>query len=156
MGLPDYGGLDLNFLGTYTGSFVIQGAPGTPADHCAGLYGVTCGIPQPKFKAKTRLTWTTPLHGFQASLDWRYIGSVNVDTGATGTADSHIPEYSYFDVSMQYRFKDRYTFRVGCNNLFDIDPPVIGSGEGGNNANTYPQIYDPLGRYIFMGVTADF
>ncbi len=155
-GLPDYGGLDLNFVGTYTAIFDSQGAVGTPVNYCAGLYGPTCGIPLPYFKSKTRLTWTTPLQGFQASIAWRRTGSVNLDTGATGTADSHVPEYSYFDLSMQYRFKDRYTFRVGVNNLFDIDPPVIGSGEGGNNANTYPQIYDPLGRYIFMGVTAAF
>jgi outer membrane receptor protein involved in Fe transport len=159
LGLPDYGGLDLNFLGTYTANYITQGAPGTTPYNCVGLYGDLCGVPLPYFKGKTRLTWTTPLQGFQVSVDWRYIGSVNLDTGATGTADSHIPEYSYFDLSMQYRIKDRYTFRVGVNNLFDLDPPVIGSGElpaTVGNGNTFPQVYDALGRYIFMGVTADF
>jgi iron complex outermembrane receptor protein len=159
VGLPDYGGLDLNFLGTYTANFITQGAPGTSPYNCVGLYGDTCGVPLPFFKAKTRLTWTTPLTGLNVSVDWRYIGGVNVDTGVTGTADSHIPEYSYFDLAMQYRVKDKYTFRVGVNNIFDIDPPVVGSGElpaTVGNGNTFPQVYDSLGRYIFMGVTADF
>jgi outer membrane receptor protein involved in Fe transport len=159
VGLPDYGGLDLNFLGTYTANFITQGAPGTAPYNCVGLYGDTCGVPLPFFKSKTRLTWTTPLNGFNVSVDWRYIGAVNVDTGATGAADSHIPEYSYFDVAMQYRVKDKYTFRVGVNNIFDLDPPIIGSGElpaTVGNGNTFPQVYDSLGRYIFLGVTADF
>jgi outer membrane receptor protein involved in Fe transport len=158
-GLPNYGGMTLNFLGTYTNSYTSQGAPGTPILSCAGKYGVTCTIPQPFFKAKTRLTWATPVDGLSASLDWRYLGAVNVDTGATGTADSHIPAYNYFDLAAQWRVKDRYTFSVGVNNIFDIQPPVIGTGElpgTYGNGNTFPQVYDPLGRYLFAQVTADF
>jgi outer membrane receptor protein involved in Fe transport len=148
--------LALNFLGTYTNSYTSQGATGTPIDSCAGKYGNTCGTPQPFFKGKTRLTWTTPIDGLSASVAWRYEGAVNIDSGVTGTADSHIPSYSWFDLAVQWRVKDKYTFRVGCNNIMDIQPPIIGSADGGNNANTYPQIYDPLGRYLFAGVTADF
>jgi outer membrane receptor protein involved in Fe transport len=155
-GLPNYGGLSLNFLGTYTNSYTQEGAPGTPILSCAGQFGPTCGLPRPFFKAKTRLTWTTPIDGLQASLAWRYLGGVNIDTGATGAADSHIPEYSYFDLSAQWRVKDRYTFSIGVNNIFDIQPPIVGSAEGSNNANTFPQVYDPLGRYLFASVTAAF
>jgi outer membrane receptor protein involved in Fe transport len=158
-GLPDYGGLTLNFLGTYTMTYSSQGAPGTPILYCDGKYGDTCGEPRPIFKAKTRVTWSTPLQGLQVSVDWRYLGSVNVDSGATGTADSHIPAYNYFDLAAQWRVKSKYTFRVGVNNIFDKDPPIIGGGElpgTYGNGNTFPQIYDALGRYIFMGVTADF
>jgi iron complex outermembrane recepter protein len=165
IGLPDYGGLDFNFLGTYTSIYEFETLPGSAPISCLGKYGDTCagsptlGNPLPYWKSKTRLTWTTPLHGLEASLDWRNIGGVNIDTGATGTADSHIPSYNYFDLSVQYRVKDRYTFRVGVNNIFDIQPPLIGSGEipaTVGNGNTFPQVYDALGRYLFMGVTADF
>jgi iron complex outermembrane recepter protein len=165
VGLPDYGGLDLNFLGTYTAIYEFETLEGSPPISCLGKYGDICagsptlGQPLPYWKSKTRLTWTTPLHGFEVSVDWRNIGGVNIDTGATGTADSHIPSYNYFDLSMQYRVKDRYTFRVGVNNIFDIDPPIIGSGElpaTVGNGNTFPQVYDALGRYLFVGVTADF
>ncbi|HEX4741089.1 MAG TPA: TonB-dependent receptor [Caulobacteraceae bacterium] len=165
IGLPDYGGLDLNFLGTYTSIYEFETLPGSAPISCLGRYGDTCagsptlGQPLPYWKSKTRLTWTTPLHGFEVSLDWRNIGGVNIDTGVTGTADSHIPAYNYFDLSMQYRVKDRYTFRVGVNNIADVDPPIIGSGElpaTVGNGNTFPQVYDALGRYLFVGVTADF
>jgi outer membrane receptor protein involved in Fe transport len=158
-GMKDYGGLAFNFLGTYTNSFTSEGAPGTAVISCAGKFGVTCGVPQPFFKSKTRLTWTTPVNGLSASLDWRYLGAVNLDTGKVGAADDHIPSYSYFDLAVQWRVKDKYTFRVGCNNIADIQPPVIGSGElsgAAGNGNTFPQVYDALGRYLFAGVTADF
>jgi iron complex outermembrane receptor protein len=165
LGLPDYGGLDFNFLGTYTSIYEFQVLPGSAPISCLGKFGDICagsptlGEPLPYWKSKARLTWTTPLHGLQASLDWRYIGGVNIDSGATGSADDHIPSYSYFDLSAQYRVKDRYTFRIGVNNIFDIQPPLIGAGEipaTVGNGNTFPQVYDALGRYLFMGVTADF
>ncbi len=157
--LPDWGGLTLNFLGTYTNEYATQASSTTPVLQCAGKYGVTCGIPQPFFKGKTRLTWQTPVDGLEASLDWRYIGGVNLDNGATGTADSHIPSYSYFDLSALWRVKDKYTFSIGVNNIFDIQPPVIGANEllgTFGNGNTFPQVYDALGRYLFAQVTADF
>ena len=39
-------------------------------------------------------------------------------------------------------------------------PPLVSSTAGGvdvrYNGNTYPGVYDALGRYIFVGITADF
>jgi outer membrane receptor protein involved in Fe transport len=164
--LPEWGGLALGFLGTYTRDYEVQGALGTAPLFCVSKYGPTCqgtstpqSGPLPAFKAKTRLTWTTPWTGFSASVDWRYIGPSDVDTGAQDTADSHINAYNYVDLEASWHFKDRYTVRVGCNNITDLQPPIIGSGELPGvvgNANTYSQIYDVLGRYLFMGLTADF
>ncbi|MDE2357293.1 MAG: TonB-dependent receptor, partial [Alphaproteobacteria bacterium] len=160
LNLPNFGGMTVNFLGTYTNSFTSTGAIGTPPLSCAGRFGPSCGAPQPFFKAKTRFTWQTPVDGLSASLDWRYIGAVNVDSAGTpGQVDSHIPSYSYFDLAAQWRVKDRYTFSIGVNNIFDIQPPIVG-GENTDtinaNGNTFPQVYDPLGRYIFASITADF
>ena len=45
------------------------------------------------------------------------------------------------------------------NNVFDKDPPLVGQGNCVAtvcNGNTFPQVYDALGRYIFVGVSADF
>ena len=61
----------------------------------------------------------------------------------------------------------KYTFRLGVNNVFDKQPPLVTSGnanrDGSNlcptgpcNGNTYPATYDALGRYLFAGVTLDF
>jgi outer membrane receptor protein involved in Fe transport len=49
--------------------------------------------------------------------------------------------------------------RVGVNNVFDKDPPIIGAtnlpGVAGNG-NTFPQVYDSLGRFIFGQLTVQF
>ena len=43
--------------------------------------------------------------------------------------------------------------------ILDRDPPVAGGQvipAGFGNGNTFPQVYDALGRYLFAGVTIDF
>ena len=43
------------------------------------------------------------------------------------------------------------------NNLFDVDPPVVGADLQAGiaaNANTYPGAYDALGRWLFIAMTA--
>ena len=64
---------------------------------------------------------------------------------------------NYFDLAGSWRAKDYLTLRAGVNNVFDEDPPlssVVGTAPG--NGNTYPQVYDALGRYVFMNATFDF
>jgi hypothetical protein len=47
------------------------------------------------------------------------------------------------------------TFTVGCNNLFDHDPP-FSSGQGGN-ATAYPGFtYDATGRFVYVRLTKQF
>jgi outer membrane receptor protein involved in Fe transport len=74
-------------------------------------------------------------------------------------ADFQIGAQSYFDLALTARLADRFNFRIGANNILDKSPPILG-GEVTNapfgNGNTYPQVYDALGRYIFAGVTVDF
>ena len=53
----------------------------------------------------------------------------------------------------------RVEFRVGVNNIFDKDPPVINGADFLSsyvNGNTFPGMYDSLGRYLFAGVTAKY
>ena len=54
------------------------------------------------------------------------------------------------------RIGDHYQFRVGANNIMDKIPPVLVTPAPFGNGNTYPQVYDSLGRYVFAGVTLDF
>jgi iron complex outermembrane receptor protein len=177
-GLNNWGRVALNFNGTILDNFITDpGIPTTDANghqvtqyDCAGLYGTTtCAQPRPKWKHRVRLTWTTPWTGFELSGAWRYIGEVSdmhtssnpfLHGGNTFAIDSKLGAQSYFDLTAQYRLQDRYTFRLGVNNIFDKQPPLVGSTAGGNsiyfNGNTYPTVYDALGRFAFIGVTADF
>ena len=60
---------------------------------------------------------------------------------------------------MSFDIADEFTFRLGVQNLFDKDPPLVGASAGAtdvNAANTFPTVYDSLGRTFFAGVTAKF
>ena len=81
----------------------------------------------------------------------------------TCTTDDELGSRSYFDLTLSKTFMETYTFRIIANNLFDKDPPLVGSGSArGNcpsgpcNGNTYPQVYDSLGRQWAIMLTADF
>ena len=176
--LPDFwfggvsaGSVDLSFVGTWVDHATANPTPGLGTYDCAGLYGVTCGTPTPKYRSETRVTWNTPFK-LSASLRWRYLSGVNLDflspnpllnTGNTDIADAHLPSYSYFDLTFTYKLRDGLALRTGVNNLFDRDPPVVDSngfsisGPGNfGNGNTFPGVYDSLGRNIFVGFTANF
>ena len=169
--LPEWGSLDFNFTGTWV-NHLITSFPGEAYD-CAGLYGVTCGTPTPKWRHQFRTTWSTPWN-LTVSVNWRFLSATSLDFNTDQPAlqdktykdllptDAHIPDFSYFDLSFQYKFKNRYTVRGGVNNIFDRTPPLLDTNSFGisapafGNANTYPQVFDPLGRVLFLGLTADF
>ena len=52
----------------------------------------------------------------------------------------------------------RLNLRLGVNNIFDREPPLGGGNipAGFGNGNTFPQVYDALGRFFFAGATVDF
>jgi iron complex outermembrane recepter protein len=163
------GRLDLRFIGTLTQDFIFSPEPGASYD-CVGLYGLVCGAPQPKWRHTLTGTWETPVQGLSATLQWRYLGSVSEDasssnpilqflSGGLNPTDAHHPSINYLDVSAAWRVAEKYTFRVGINNLLDKDPPINGTSScpvGQCNGNTFPQVYDALGRYVFAQITAQF
>ncbi len=170
-GIGDWGSLQFLFNGTYLNNLTTSLPDGSTYD-CAGLFGVTCGAPSPKWRHELRVSWNTPWN-LTLSAAWRYYGSANLDfdTNQPGLqigykdvqpSDAHISSYSYMDLAFSYKFRDRYTFRGGMNNVFDKSPPLVDANSFGisapplGNGNTYPQTYDPLGRVMFLGVTADF
>ncbi|EKE68748.1 TonB-dependent receptor plug domain-containing protein [Gallaecimonas xiamenensis] len=52
----------------------------------------------------------------------------------------------YNDVSGSYHFGDNATVTLGIDNLFDQDPEFLPHY---SNANTVPEAYDVLGRYVY-------
>jgi outer membrane receptor protein involved in Fe transport len=181
--LGGLGTVNVSYVGTMLRKLVIDtgvSGSGTGQDgkfDCAGLYGSTCGsflsgAPNPKYRHKLRLGLTMK-NGLGISGQWRYFSSVKNDgleadcdisatatcTGNVADANRHIKAQSFFDLAMTARLADRYNFRLGVNNLLDKEPPIVG-GEVANapfgNGNTFPQVYDALGRFLFAGVTVDF
>lgn len=150
----EWGRLNVNDILSITSTWDQQELEGAPTVDCAGKWGLTCGSPTPEMRNNLRATWITPW-GIRPSLMWRYISGVEAlsDTGVD------LGERHYFDLAAIWDFTDFTTLRVGINNLFDREPPVAGQEAGPSiygNGNTFPGIYDVLGRYLFIGLTAKF
>ena len=82
--------------------------------------------------------------------------SVGTFAGTIGPGSAHIKAQNYLDLVLTARIGDHYNLRLGANNILDRIPPTLVTPAPFGNGNTYPQVYDSLGRYIFAGVTLDF
>ena len=162
--LGAYGGLTVDMLGTYTKEFVLEPIPGLGDYNCAGYHGGTCGAPQAKWRHKVRATWATPWN-VDMAFTWRYIGEVKQEGLSSSpllqTAvlpfDERLAAANYFDIAGSWAITKQFVLRAGINNLFDKDPPLSGlTSAAFGNGNTYPQVYDALGRRVFLNLTATF
>jgi outer membrane receptor protein involved in Fe transport len=181
LGLGDLGGLSMNFVGTYLDTLKTQSLPGDDAFDCAGYYGTICSVsgglsaPNPEWRHKARITWTTNFEygdwfkDFSLSLQWRHFNTVTLDAysddpqlnnpGLQFATDKTLGARDYFDLSASWTMRDNLAFRAGVNNIFDVDPPLNGQANcpsGPCSGNTWAQVYDSFGRYMFVGLTADF
>lgn len=163
--------LAFSFVGTYLLDLKVKpgitdAATGVNEYECAKKFGISCGIPNPTWRHKLRTTLTLP-GNISASVNWRYIGRVRDEqqsdnpflSGADFVANRKIKAYNLFDLAVLAPVADQFTLRIGVNNVFDKDPPLIGQGSlsaVSGNGNTYPQVYDALGRYIYAGFSINF
>jgi outer membrane receptor protein involved in Fe transport len=73
---------------------------------------------------------------------------------------NRIDAFNYFDLNAQFDIERRFQLTVGVQNLFDKQPPIIGSpGTGSttaNSGNTFPSTYDTLGRSYSASVRVKF
>ncbi|WP_395397865.1 TonB-dependent receptor [Novosphingobium sp. BL-8A] len=163
--LGSHGSVNLGLVGTYLIEQVSQPVPGGGSYDCKGLFGYTCGQPTPDWRHVARLSWMAP-SDTTVSLSWRYIGGTKLSSLSSNpllsadqtTVNRKINAYNYFDLSLTQAIDKNFTLRAGVNNMFDKDPPILDSGllQSFGNGNTYPGVYDSLGRTIFVGFTANF
>jgi len=161
--LGSWGSMAFSAVATYLDSLNVN-PDGNVKYDCSGFFGAQCGTPNPKFRSKVRVTYTAP-GGIGLSGQWRHFSGVNRDVlssdpdlaATVRTAGSdRIKQQNYFDLVLTAHIGDHYQFRLGANNIFDKIPPTLVTPAPFGNGNTYPQVYDSLGRYIFAGVTLDF
>jgi outer membrane receptor protein involved in Fe transport len=159
-----YGGLAVSFVGTWLDKFIQQQAPGLGSYNCAGLYGAVCGNPTPRWRHVLTTTWNTPWN-WNAGFRWRYYDSVAIDASSSNPAlagdfnpvDGKIGARNYLDLFGQWNISKNFTLRGGVNNVFDRDPPLVSQQSPPyGNGNTYPQVYDTLGRNFFVNAQAKF
>jgi outer membrane receptor protein involved in Fe transport len=146
--------LSLFFLGTYTGHnkfFAVQELDNFT--DCAGKFGQNvCGSPQPKIKWSSRATWIDgPL---TTSLRWRHLGKVRDDDPGTDYVVEKLDAYDIFDATVGFEVSENLSLTAGVNNIFDKKPQLIGDNQ--EQANTYPSVYDVLGRDFFVSASLKF
>ncbi len=154
LGLGTWGHLDIRNVLSLIDKWEQQEVAGAPVEDCAGKWGFVCGSPTPDVRNQMRLTWTTPWN-LTATLMWRHIGEAD-DHNEDGV---DLEDIDYFDLSALWQVNDGLQLRTGINNLFDREPPIAGNGAGPaseGNGNTYPGLYDALGRYGFLAVSLSF
>jgi iron complex outermembrane recepter protein len=164
--------LGFNLVGTKLFELSNAPLPGSDSYDCTGFYGNTCGVPSPAWRHSLRTNWRTPWNGLDIAATWRYFGDSKSERLSTnpqleGPVNANglgfeIPAYSYIDLTASMTFAEKFTVRVGANNLLDKSPPFVPSGgltdcpAGPCNGNTWSQVYDALGRQVFASVTVDF
>ena len=127
---------------------------------CLGHYGNQCGNPIPEMRWVQRVTWSRG--PFDATIYWRHLGSTSVEpvqVADTFPQFRSIASHDYIDLAASWDVRKNVTVRLSANNVFDKDPPVVGNEAGTtstNSGNTFPSVYDTLGRVYAIGVNVKF
>jgi len=172
-GLPDNAGkVSWSLNGSWLDYYHFQATPNAINRDCTGYYSNNCGSPRPEFKWNSRLTYSRGI--FDVSLMWNHLGSVKLEpyqatatlplsTPQTGgplastvlPAFSRIKAFDYFDLAVRAKVNDETELLFTVDNLFDKAPPLVGNGVAGgtyNAANTFPTLYDVIGRSFTVGI----
>lgn len=153
--------LGLSFNGNYTFNSKFRATATGLNRECTGYYSINCSVtgsilPEFTFNQRTTLSFGDT----DVSLLWRHLSGVQQEpfdanasnfgsNGPAFAAFSKIPAYDYFDLTARFSVADNFTLTVTGMNIFDIQPPTVGSNIGSttfNSGNTYPSTYDALGR----------
>jgi outer membrane receptor protein involved in Fe transport len=166
--LGGLGRMGMTFLGTRTSKWEFEPIKGLGKFDCAGLVGAQCATaPMPKWRHKLRGNWGTPWD-LDVALTWRHISKVKNETtsdnpilaGPTAGVDSELGSRNYLDLAGSWRIDKTFSLTAGINNLTDKDPPIVSQTLAGpsifGNGNTFPGVYDTLGRFVFLNLQAKF
>jgi iron complex outermembrane recepter protein len=150
-----WGSISIGFDGNHTRSSKFQATPNSVNRECATFYSIACGNPTPDYKFTQRTTWT--LGDFDLSYQWRYISSVK-EEGLTSNflpAFRKIDAYNWVDLSAAWQATEQIRASLSIFNALDKGAPNVGNSIGStttNSGNTFPQVYDAIGRYYTLGL----
>lgn len=144
--------LALSFNGSRLLKYDFTPIVGVPfVNECAGRFGNSCGQPTPKWKHAARASYINGPITFSTS--WRYLGAVSDDNPDIEFWSEKFKAQNYIDFAVAFAVGENFTLTGGVNNTFDKKPPLAASAQNGGNgeqSNTYPNVYDVLGRSFFV------
>lgn len=160
---PAWGTLDIGLNLNKVDTLQFQATPTAVNRNCNGFYSIACGnnLGEPNFRHKInqRTSWT--VGDWRLGYNWRRLSSVVEEPGDASflPAYSSIKAYDCVDVDASWSVSKNLRLSLSIANLFDKKPPVVGNTIGttsGNSGNTFPQVYDVVGRYFSFGATLKF
>ncbi len=89
IGMSNVGSLQMSFVGTYLSELETDngGIAANSVYDCAGFYANQCGVPNPEWRHRGRVTWLTPWD-VDISGTWRHYGEVEL--AVLGTANGSL------------------------------------------------------------------
>ncbi len=156
----DMGRFQFSLLGTKVLRNDRKGSAELPVRECAGRYGSSCGSPDPELRFRQQTTWS--IGEFDLGYSWRYLKETAFDNPTAAFEPFRtLGDRHYFDLMLGWkpaRFEG-LSLRVGVDNLFNREPPLVGEDAGPtdrNSGNTYPGTFDVLGRSYSIAATHRF
>lgn len=174
-----FGAVNLNWQlnGNYTDRSRFQSNPASFIRECVGNYSVSCDPVLPQWSWNLRTT--ASVDAFDFSLLWRHISGTSYEPrtstavpaagtvgrfGSTNPASivgayRTIPAYNYLDFSMGVQASKNFRINFVIDNLLGLNPPDVGNTIGTttfNSGNTFPSVYDALGRRFTMSGRISF
>ena len=99
---------------------------------------------------------------YDASLLWRHIGSMDAQANerdALFPAFRSVSSQNYFDLTFGYTWNEMIRFSAMIANVTDENPPILGNETGStsfNLGNTFPSLFDTMGRIYNVAVKLSF
>lgn len=147
--------LDLNFLASRQTKAEEQTFATDPFDDFLGTIGngVSQAFPKWRTTLSAQLTWGD----FSLATRWRYLSAMETRAKRLSPALNSLgtPSMHYLDVTAGATLFDRYTLRLGVENLANHQPPIFSTPIDGV-LNTDPNTFDTLGRRYFARLSVSF
>ena len=155
------GSLFVNSVLSYLNEFKLQDAPGEPFIDWKGTLGQGG---QYDYRKNTTIGYTFPGGNATIALNWYHLPSIKDQAKARSPNATvlDVESYDRFNLFADYQINDWMTLRAGIDNIFDEEPPNVGSdpfhptNPNRNAASFNSQYYDILGRRAFLGLTMSF
>ena len=146
---------------TYVDKLELRPAPGLPVEDNRGQLNGD-GRLGAGFKHRAKLDLHYTLGAFDATWSATYQSKMK-DTLVDPALDpgpNTVGSYIYHDAQVRYTFGDehKYAAYLGVDNVFDKKPPTIDQNGASNitGTETAAESYDPIGRFVYVGVELDF
>lgn len=158
-----WGNININWNAVWTFENRFQATPSADDVDCVGLFSVNClpgslgGGLQPNLQFTSRVTWSFDRYDF--SIQHRWLSEFEVEPGSGNflPAFSTIDARNFVELAMNARVTEWLTATVTIDNIFNADPPNVGNTIGStafNSGNTFPTVFDTLGRRFTFGLRA--